>query len=81
MIIVTDSAPRSSGQIIKDFRMKLCMTQKEFGAAVGIPGHSIWMYESCRREPRLPNLKKIIIFLETQGIVLTVKDFGLSLYK
>jgi DNA-binding XRE family transcriptional regulator len=78
---VTDGTAMSPGQVIKHLRMKLCMTQKDFGSAVGIPGHSIWMYESCRREPRLPNLKKIISFLETHGIVLTVKDFGLSLYK
>lgn len=68
-------------EMIRHLRMTLCMTQREFGEAVGIPGLSICMYECGKRQPRIPNLKKIIEFMATKGIVLTTYDFAINNHK
>lgn len=53
----------TTGEKIREARIKAGLTEKELGDAIGISGERIFLYESCYTNPNINTLMKIASYL------------------
>jgi len=58
----------SVGSRLKDIRIQLCMSQKDFGVFLGVHKGAISLYELGLRQPGFGTIKRMIPKLKEKGI-------------
>lgn len=61
---------------IKRFRMELGLNHKEFAKLLKVNPSTISHYESGRRHPLWPTIKKIVALAKKHGVALKYEDFA-----
>ena len=64
-------------ELVRDIRITMCMTQKEFSEEVGISSITISRYEQGKRHPSFKILRSIIEIANKNGFSITATDFDL----
>ena len=64
----------TTGELIKERRTELGLSQRELGERLGVTGSMIGQYENGTRTPKFQTLCKIAAALETQVANLYGKD-------
>lgn len=62
-------------QTIKNLRLSLGMEQIEFARLFNVAGGTVSNWESGRRVPRIPKLKKMVDIAKEHKLKLTMQDF------
>jgi DNA-binding transcriptional regulator YiaG len=62
-------------EAIKNLRMALCLQQKEFAALIDVTESSVCNWESGRRSPRLPKIRKMMELAKKNKIKFNSEDF------
>jgi DNA-binding transcriptional regulator YiaG len=60
---------------IKKLRLTLGLQQGEFGKIFSVTTSTVCNWESGRRSPRLPNIRKMVEFAKKHKIKLLIEDF------
>lgn len=68
----------ASGEVIRKFRQKKNMTQKELGNALGVSAQMIAQYETGKRNPKFETLAKIAMALNVSIFDLSPSELSCS---
>lgn len=63
-----------TSECIKNIRMSLGLNQSEFGLEIEKDRTSICLYESGKRKPSFPTIRKIVEFAKKNGIEIKYTD-------
>ncbi len=63
-------------QCIKKMRLRLHVNQTEFAKMIGKDKTSVCLYESGKRTPGFPTIRKIIELAEKNGLNIKYTDLG-----
>lgn len=69
----------TTGELIKYFRQKRGLTQKELAEELGVPYQSIYQWESGRRIPKIDTVAKIASVLDRKIGDFYLTDYAISI--
>lgn len=61
-------------QCIKSIRIKLGLNQTEFAKLLGMDKTSVSLYESGKRQPGFPTIRKIVSIAKENGMGINYED-------
>lgn len=64
----------SSAEVIKKFRLQLCLNRAELAKALNITTSSVSCYETGRRQPSFATVRKLILLAKKNNIKLKLED-------
>jgi|APCry1669193181_1035450.scaffolds.fasta_scaffold427754_1 predicted transcriptional regulator len=59
---------------LKKIRYKLCMNQREFAQFLGVSATAIYQYETGKRQPSFPMIRRFVALLKKNDIQIEYSD-------